>query len=114
MPWHLRRRDGLCHLERLAQAGALTGINRERPVVAVSVAFRIRREGDDPHVDGHVIPQVLIPGNEGGAVIIFKADPVPALIDAVEVLDRRHDGVRGIMRIDLDSHGDASPRLILI
>lgn len=107
----LRRRH--CrHLERLSQAGTFTRLDGVRTIKTLTIAFAIGLGGDHPHVDRHIIPQVLIPCDEGGAMFILETDTTGMLvIDPIEVLDRRHDGVGSIMRIDLDSHGYPSSNL---
>lgn len=67
---------------------------------------------DDPNVDDHAIVKVLVSGDEGVPLRILEADPFcspGSLVEAIEVLDRRDDRIGGVMRIDLDSHGQSSP-----
>lgn len=107
----LRRRHGR-HLERLPQAGTFTRLEGVRTIETLTIAFAIGLGGDHPHVDRHIILQVLIPCDEGGAMFILETDTTGMLvIDPIEVLDRRHDGVGSIMRIDLDSHWYPSSNL---
>jgi hypothetical protein len=45
-------------------------------------------------------------------MIILETDTAgSAVIDTIEILDCSHDGVRGVMRVYLHSHRDASPNL---
>lgn len=45
-------------------------------------------------------------------MFVLKADAAgSAIVDPVEVLNRCHDRIRRIVRIDLHSHGNPSPHL---
>lgn len=95
-------------LERLSKSRPLAGLNRTLAVIAVFVAITIDLCRDDPHINGHVVSQILVPCNEGCPIFILEADAAcDAVVDAVEILDRRHDRVRGVMRENLYSHGDS-------
>src|SRR5687768_14183581 len=79
-----------------------------------AVAIGARRRGNllrvDPYIDDHLVMEVLIPGDQGIALVIFEADThgdVLPRIETIEVLHRRYDGVRGIMGVDVDTKGQA-------
>lgn len=58
----------------------------------VSIAFRVGLNGNNPDVDGHVVPQVLVPCNEGGSELILETDTArSAVVDTIEVLDGGHN-----------------------
>lgn len=78
----------------------------------VAIGFRVGMNGDDPNIYRHVVSQILIPCYEGGAMLILEADPAgSAVIDTVKILDGRDDRIGGIMRVDLDTHGDSGADL---
>ena len=72
------------------------------------IGFRVLI-GDDTNVDSHVIPQVLVPGDQSDSVFVFEADSTGGrFVYAVEILDRGDDGIGCIVRKDLDPHRDSS------
>jgi hypothetical protein len=54
--------------------------------------------------------EVLIPGNQDIAMTVLE-DDTPTLIQSVEVLDSCNDRISGIVREDVDPHGQSSPVL---
>lgn len=95
------------HVERLPKIGPFHG---NRSIVMFPVELGIRWDGDHPDINGHIVPQVLIPCYEGDAILILKADTArSAIIDTIEILDRSHNRISGIMRVYLYTHGYACP-----
>lgn len=65
---------------------------------------------DNPDVDYHVVSEILISRNQSIALFVLETDSLRAgwaRVQAIEILDRSDNGVRGIMRINLDTHGQA-------
>jgi len=68
-----------------------------------SVEIGAKRLIDDTHANYHVVCKVLIPGDHGIAVLIFKTDTLGNArprVEAIEILDGCDDGIGRIMGID--------------
>ena len=106
----LRRQAG--HLERLPQRRTLSRLQRVCPIEPLAVAFPISLHRNHPHIDRHVIPQILESRDKRDAVFVLKTDTAGmVIVDAIEVLDRCYDGIGGVMRVDLHSHRYPSTNL---
>lgn len=82
--------------------------------MAGELGWSLRHLLDDADVDDHVVAEVLVAGDEGVALLVLKAHALGARrarVEAVEVLDRRHDGLGGVVRVDGDTHGEARTTL---
>lgn len=72
-------------------------------MLVIAIAVGVNR--NHAHVDGHIVSQVLISGNECIPIFILEADAASStIVDTVEVFHGGHNGVRRIMRVDLHSH----------
>lgn len=99
-------------LERLSKTGTFASIQWSRSIVMLSVAFRIGVYWDHSNVDCHIVSQVLVPRNEGGAMLVLETDAAGStLIDAVEILYGGHNRISCIMRVYLNAHGYPCPDL---
>lgn len=88
------------HLDRSAQCG-LARRHGVRPLT--SSTWRLSYSAD---VNDHVVLEVVVRCNYADAILVLEADAV--VIETVEVLDSRDDGVRTVVRGDHDSHGQTS------
>jgi hypothetical protein len=73
-------------------------------------AWRWRWLVDDPHVYNHVVPEILVAGDEGIALLIFKTDASGTRgtrIEAIEILHSCDYGVSGIVGEYLHTHRQA-------
>jgi hypothetical protein len=62
----------------------------------------------DSHVHNRVVAEVLIPSDDGVAVLILEADAGTARgawVQTIEVLDGGDDGLCCVMGVDLYPHG---------
>ena len=60
---------------------------------------------DNSNIDDHIILKVLISRNECVPMVVLETDAVRStFVEAVEVLDSRHNRVGGIVRKDLHPH----------
>lgn len=73
-----------------------------------SVWTRSGRAIADSHVHNRVVPEVLIPSDDGVPMLVLEADAGAACgarVQAIEVLDGGDDGLSGVVRVDLYPHG---------
>lgn len=67
------------------------------------------------HVDNHVVAEILISRDESVSLIILETDTFAGAIwvrvEAIEVLDGRHDGLGTIVRVYLHAQGQARTKL---
>lgn len=65
---------------------------------------------NDTDVDNHVVAKVFVPRDQSIALVILEADALgasPTGVEAIEVLDRRDNGVGRVMGENLHPHGKA-------
>lgn len=78
----------------------------ERPLWAICWVRVVRY---DSYIDDHVVPEIFISRNKSVALLILEANaPGSSLVKTVEIFDRSHDRVCGIMREYLNSHWQPS------
>jgi hypothetical protein len=76
-------------------------------------AVSTRRIGilvNNSNIDDHRVPEIFIPRDKGSTVFILEADALCAtgtIIETVKVLDGCNDGISGIVREYLHTHGQA-------
>lgn len=100
-------------MEWLAKARSSEAVHLGQSMVGrLSIWVGIAMARNDTHINGHVIPQVLVPRNKSVAILVFEAHAARRpFIDTVEIFNGRDDRVRGIMREDLYSHRDPRSNL---
>lgn len=76
---------------------------------------RGRRTIPDPNIHDRVVTEVLISANDSIALLILKAHARAARgsrVETIEILDGGDDGLRGVMRVNLDPHRYARTVLV--
>ena len=80
-------------MERLSKARSSEAVHLGQSMIGrLPEGIGIAMPRNDTYIDGHVVPQVLVPRNESIAVLIFEAHTAGCpFIDAVEIFDGRHN-----------------------